>query len=163
MHMGILAGLKEAGVVPVAVFDSVDDSLRVSEMLLERGIGMVEITMRTSAALDCMEAVAAKVPEITMGAGSVFDSSMLRDARQAGAGFAVAAGFDMETVQTALDLDFPFVPGIATPSELMAALKYCSVIKVFPVALLGGVPYINAGGGPLCLQGLSSRAHRGRE
>ncbi|MCL1910829.1 MAG: bifunctional 4-hydroxy-2-oxoglutarate aldolase/2-dehydro-3-deoxy-phosphogluconate aldolase [Leptospirales bacterium] len=136
--------LKECGVVTVAVLDSIDDALALGEILEESGLNILEITMRTPAAIDCIKAAVKKFPKLTVGAGSVAGTSSLRQARDAGASFAVSAGLDMEIVEEAANLGIPFVPGAATPSELMAALKLCKIIKIFPAALLGGPAYINA-------------------
>jgi 2-dehydro-3-deoxyphosphogluconate aldolase/(4S)-4-hydroxy-2-oxoglutarate aldolase len=144
MALDILAKLKETRVVPVSVFDNVDDSLRVAEMLMKRNMSFIEVTMRTVEALDCIEAIARRFPEMALGAGSVLDGDMLKQAAGAGAAFAVAPGLDSEVLSLARYMNMPFVPGITTPSELMAAMKFGSIIKVFPAAVLGGVQYINA-------------------
>jgi len=136
--------LRECGVATVAVLDTVDDALALGGILEESGLNILEITMRTPAALDCIKAAVKRFPKLTVGAGSVAGASSLREARDSGASFAVSAGLDMEIIEEAGKLGIPFVPGAATPSELMVALKVCKIIKIFPAALLGGPGYINA-------------------
>ena len=136
--------LKECGVVTVAVLDTVDDVLALGEILEESGLNILEITMRTPAALDCIMAAVKKFPKLMVGAGSVANASSLREIQDSGASFAVSAGLDVKMVEEAGKLGIPFVPGAATPTELMAALRVCKIIKIFPAALLGGPAYINA-------------------
>ena len=140
--------LKKNGVVTVAVLDAVDDALALGEILEESGLNILEVTMRTPAALDCIRAAVKRFPKLMVGAGSVANSSLLKEVQDSGASFAVSAGLDVETIEEAAKLGIPFVPGAATPSELMAALKVCKIIKIFPAALLGGPAYINAVSSP---------------
>ena len=136
--------LKKNGVITVAVLDTVDDVLALGEILEEAGLNILEVTMRTPVALDCIRAAVKRFPKLIVGAGSVAGISSLKEAMDSGASFAVSAGLDAEVVEEADKLGIPFVPGAATPSELMAALKVCKLIKIFPAALLGGPAYINA-------------------
>ncbi|MDR3237588.1 MAG: bifunctional 4-hydroxy-2-oxoglutarate aldolase/2-dehydro-3-deoxy-phosphogluconate aldolase [Spirochaetia bacterium] len=140
----IAAELKKHKLVTVAVLDDPADALNLSEVLARRGLPFLEITLRTEAALDCIEAAAKNFPELTVGAGSVADIRSLQAAKNAGASFAVSAGFDSGIISAAEGLGMPFIPGAATPTEIMAALKFCKIIKIFPAALLGGSAYINA-------------------
>jgi 2-dehydro-3-deoxyphosphogluconate aldolase / (4S)-4-hydroxy-2-oxoglutarate aldolase len=136
--------LKKNPVVPVAVFRSADDACRVAEILLEGSITVLEITLRTDAAYECISRVAERFPEITAGAGSVLSAESLKRARDHGALFGVAPCVDREVADLAADLGIPFIPGIATPSELSLALKTSRIIKFFPASALGGIDYLKA-------------------
>lgn len=136
--------IKKVKVVPVAVFDKVEDCLRTAELLLENSFNVLEITLRTESAIKCIEAAVKKFPEMKIGAGSILGLSSLDSARDAGALFGVSPSLDMEIVERAVSLQFPYVPGVATPSEINMALKKCSVIKIFPASQLGGTEYLKA-------------------
>ncbi len=160
MALDILAKLKETRVVPVSVFDNVDDSLRVAEMLMKRNMSFIEVTMRTVEALDCIEAIARRFPEMALGAGSVLDGDMLKQAAGAGAAFAVAPGLDSEVLSLARYMNMPFVPGITTPSELMAAMKFGSIIKCVSGRCPGRSPVHKRHHRSLRLHGAAPHAHR---
>lgn len=135
-------------VVPVAVLDDEESTRRVTELLLANGFHTIEVTLRTDGALKSIETIAAEFPEMVCGAGSVLDTQMLEASRNAGARYAVAPAFDDEVIAEALDAGFPFIPGIATPTELLQALEYVDIVKVFPASVLGGVDFIRAVAAP---------------
>ena len=136
--------LSEVRVVPVCVFDEVDGALKTAELLLKHNVNIIEVTLRTPAAYDCISSICAEFPELITGAGSVFTAEAIDRAVDGGAVFAVSPCFDGKLLEHSYKKGIPYVPGVATPSELFAALKMCSVIKVFPAGSLGGVEYINS-------------------
>jgi len=131
-------------VIPVAQFDDSDAALRTAELLLKHSVSILEITFRTANAADILRNVAERFPALTVGAGSVLTAEALGAAIDAGADFCVAPGLDLSLVDAARARGCAFIPGVATPTEMTAALKQCDVIKLFPAAQLGGVDYIKA-------------------
>ena len=137
------------GVVPVVVLNDVKDAVPVAKALLKGGINVMEITFRTAAAKDCIAKVAAEVPEIQVGAGTVVNVEQLKEAVAAGAKFIVCPGSDPEIISEAAKLDVPVIPGVVTPSEIMAGLKLgVKVFKFFPAESYGGLKTIKALCGP---------------
>ena len=152
--MDFISKLRENKVIPVAVFDNSSDASRAAELLLKYNFKLLEITMRTQNAAECIRTLSNEFPELTVGAGSIDSPKVLQLAVDSGASFAVSAGLDAETISSAANMGIPFVPGAATPTELMTALKYVSIIKIFPASLLGGVDYINAICAPFAMKDL---------
>jgi 2-dehydro-3-deoxyphosphogluconate aldolase/(4S)-4-hydroxy-2-oxoglutarate aldolase len=137
-------------VVPVVVVESVDEAVALAEALLEGGIDVIEITLRSDAGLAAIEAVAARVPGMMTGAGTVTRAAELARVRDAGARFALSPGVTPALLDAARALRFPFVPGVATPGEAMAARDAgYTLLKCFPAAQLGGVEVLKAWAGPL--------------
>jgi 2-dehydro-3-deoxyphosphogluconate aldolase/(4S)-4-hydroxy-2-oxoglutarate aldolase len=142
--MEMIQLLKRNPVVPVAVVNKASDGLKLAEVLVAESITVIEVTARTPVAFETMARLRTDVPEITVGAGSLFDMESLKRAIDAGAVFGVAPCYDERVVDYAQSQSFPFVPGIATPSELNRALEKNPVIKLFPAKQLGGPDYIQA-------------------
>jgi 2-dehydro-3-deoxyphosphogluconate aldolase / (4S)-4-hydroxy-2-oxoglutarate aldolase len=142
--LGLASLLSTNRVIPVAQFDDRDAALRTAELLLKHSMTILEITFRTANAAEILHAVATRFPGLTVGAGSVLSADAMGAAVDAGAAFCVAPGFDPSLVEKARSRGCGFIPGVATPTEINAALKVCDVIKLFPAAQLGGVEYIKA-------------------
>ena len=137
------------GIVPVVVLEDEAQAVPTARALLKGGINAMEITFRTAAAKGSIAKVAAEVPEIIVGAGTVINVEQLRDAVAAGAKFIVSPGSDEEVIREAAKLGVPIVPGVATPSEIMLGLKLgIKVFKFFPAEVYGGVKAIKALCGP---------------
>jgi 2-dehydro-3-deoxyphosphogluconate aldolase/(4S)-4-hydroxy-2-oxoglutarate aldolase len=143
-EQAVLDELARTRVLPVV---AVDDPGVVGELcgaLLEGGIACIEITFRTAAAEEAL-ARAAGVSGMLVGAGTVLTPDQARAARGAGASFAVAPGTDAHVLAACDELELPFFPGIATPSELGSALHLGrTTVKVFPAAQLGGPAFLKA-------------------
>ena len=139
-----LSLLKKNKIIPVCVFDDPQRALKVAELLLKYSIDIIEVTIRTDSAYKCIEMIRKNFPEANVGAGSVLSIDSLNISKDRGACFAVAPCFDQEVVGFASSVNFPFVPGVSTPSELNSALKTCNVVKIFPAESLGGTGYIKA-------------------
>ena len=143
--------LSEVRIVPVCVFDEVDGALKTAELLLKHNVNTIEVTLRTSAAYDCIKSICDEFPDMITGAGSVFTAEAIDRAMDCVAVFAVSPCLDGKLIEHSYKKGIPYVPGVATPSELFAAIRMCSVIKVFPAGSLGGVEYINSMAAPFKL------------
>lgn len=144
-----LATLAQCGVVPVIAMESEADALPLADALLAGGLPVVEITFRTSAAAQAIALLCRERPEMLVGAGTVLSPENVDAAAAAGARFAVAPGFNPEVVRHARDRGLPFIPGVATPSDIEAGLSAgCALLKLFPAGALGGVAMLKAIAGP---------------
>lgn len=139
-------------VIPVAQFDDPGRARRIAELLLAASFSVIEITLRTEAAYDCIAAIRTAHPGMTVGAGSVLTADACLRAIDAGASFCVAPGTDPALIELAGTRSVPFVPGVATPTELTAALALCDLVKIFPASHLGGPDYIKAVAAPFRLK-----------
>jgi 2-dehydro-3-deoxyphosphogluconate aldolase/(4S)-4-hydroxy-2-oxoglutarate aldolase len=136
-------------VLPVVTFEHAADAVPVARALAAGGIYAIEVTLRTAAALDAMRAISAEVPEVLVGAGTILKPADLEAAIANGARFGLSPGCTRELLTAARSSPLPFVPGIATSSELMLALEHgFSTVKFFPAESSGGVRTLAALGGP---------------
>jgi 2-dehydro-3-deoxyphosphogluconate aldolase/(4S)-4-hydroxy-2-oxoglutarate aldolase len=136
-------------VVPVVVLENENDAVPLAEALLEGGVGIMEITLRSDAALASIEAIAKAVPEMQVGAGTVMGADDLLRVRDAGGQFSFSPGISPELLETSTEECITFIPGVATASEVMAAInagiKGC---KLFPATAVGGVDLLKGFAGP---------------
>ena len=147
--MDVLSRLAAAGVVPVVVLDKAEDAVPTARAMVAGGIDVMEITFRTAAAADSIRAVAAEVPEMLVGAGTVLNLEQCKLAVECGAKFIVSPGYDEETVAWCVENGVAVTPGCVTPTEIMAALKHgLKVVKFFPANVYGGLNAIKALSGP---------------
>jgi len=137
-------------VMPVIVIDDSSHAVPLAEALLEGGIRTIEITLRTPAAMDAIGAVAARCPNITVGAGTVNRAELARRARDAGAAFAVSPGTTKDVISGCRAAGLPLLPGAATVSEMMVLQdEGFSAVKFFPANASGGTAFIKALASPL--------------
>ena len=137
-------------VVPVIVISHVDQAVPMAHALLAGGIDVMEITLRHSAGLAAIEAVAKHVPEMQVGAGTVTRATEMQQVKNAGARFALSPGLSDALVQAAIDCQMPFMPGVMSPSEVMRARDHgFALMKLFPAAQAGGLGMLKALSGPL--------------
>jgi len=136
-------------VMPVLVINKVDKVEHLFEALIKGNLKVVEITLRTSCALKVIEIASKKFPSLMVGAGTVLNEKDLQDIKSAGASFAVSPGSTISLATKALDMKFPFLPGIANSSDIMnlISLGYKS-FKFFPAEAAGGINYIKSLNGP---------------
>lgn len=147
--MDVLSRLAASGVVPVVVLDKAEDAVPTAKAMLAGGIDVMEITFRTAAAADSIRAVAAEVPEMLVGAGTVVNLEQCKLAVECGAKFIVSPGYDEETVAWCVENGVAVTPGCVTPTEIMAALKHgLKVLKFFPANVYGGLTAVKALAGP---------------
>lgn len=140
----------QSRVLPVIVITEVAQALPLAHALLAGGIDAMEITLRHAAGLAAIEAVARALPEMHVGAGTVTRAVEVAQVRSAGARFALSPGFTPALVSAAIDARLPFVPGVMTPCEAMAARDVgFRLLKLFPAAQAGGVAMLQALAGPL--------------
>lgn len=133
--MNLREVFRPARVIPVAVFDDVGPAVTVAELLARFSFPVIEVTLRTAGSLECIAAIRDRVPDLIVGCGSVLSASDLDAAVSAGARFGFAPCLDEKVVEHAAGRGVPFIPGVATPSELNHALQLgCAVVKVFPAA-----------------------------
>jgi 2-dehydro-3-deoxyphosphogluconate aldolase/(4S)-4-hydroxy-2-oxoglutarate aldolase len=146
--MSVLDRIGDAGVVPVVVIDRADDAEPLGAALAGGGLRCVEVTLRTPAAVAAIGRLAAD-PALLVGAGTVLDVAQVDQAVEAGARFVVAPCLDVAVVRRCRALGVPVLPGIATPTEAMAAMREgLDAVKVFPAGPLGGRAFVAALGGP---------------
>ena len=137
------------GIVPVVVLEDVSQAVPTAHALLKGGINAMEITFRTAAAKGSIAKVAAEVPEMIVGAGTVINVDQVHDAVEAGAKFLVSPGSDADVIREAAKLNVPIAPGVVTPSEIMLGLKLgIKIFKFFPAENYGGLKTIKALCGP---------------
>ncbi len=137
--------LKQSPVVPVIVIHDENDAEPLARAILKGGINVLEITLRTNAAFSAIQMIAERVPEVIVGAGTVLNPYQLRKARDAGAQFAVSPGLTPELLEAAREDQFPFLPGVASASEIMQALQYdFTIVKPFPAEILGSTKWITS-------------------
>ncbi len=141
--------MRDAPVIPVIVLEDVAHAVPLARALVAGGIRMLEVTLRTPAALACIEAIAREVPEAVAGAGTVRSAADARSARDAGARFAVSPGYTAKVGRTCRELGLPLLPGVATGSEIMAASEDgYTELKFFPAMQAGGPAMLKAWSGP---------------
>lgn len=141
--MEMIETLGKAGIIPVIVIEDESKAVPLARALVSGGLPVLEVTFRTKAAPAAIAAIKREVPEAVLGAGTLLTPDMVRAAKQAGAQFGVAPGFDPVVMQAAKEVDLPMCPGIATASELSQALSAgCKMVKFFPAEAAGGVNMI---------------------
>jgi 2-dehydro-3-deoxyphosphogluconate aldolase / (4S)-4-hydroxy-2-oxoglutarate aldolase len=141
--------MADAPVIPVIVLHEVAHAVPLARALVAGGIRMLEVTLRTPVALQCMERIARDVPEAVVGAGTVRSAADAQAAALAGARFAVSPGYTPAVGRACHDLKLPLLPGVATGSEVMMAQEDGhQALKFFPAMQAGGIAMLKALGGP---------------
>ena len=148
MDIAAIAAL--APVIPVLTIERVGDAVPLARALSKGGLRAIEITLRTPAALDALAAIARDVPEAVPGVGTVLTASQFDRARAAGARFAVSPGSTTELLAAAHDAQLPYLPGVQTVSEaLAAAAEGFKLLKFFPADAAGGTSWLKSVAAPL--------------
>jgi len=141
--------LARVPVIPVLTIARLEHAVPLARALAAGGLDVLEITLRTPCALEAIAAMRAAVPDAIVGVGTLTRPDDLGDAERAGAQFGVSPGFSPELVAAAREVRYPLLPGIMTPSELMAArLAGFTALKLFPAQQAGGVGMLKALGAP---------------
>ena len=141
--------MKISPIVPVIAIEDAEDALPLARALLAGGIGLMEITLRTPAGIKAIEIIAKNLPQMAVGAGTVLNADDFKRAVDHGAQFVFSPGISLELMEISKSLNIPFIPGVATASEVMLALnngfEYC---KLFPATAVGGIETLNGFYGP---------------
>jgi len=156
MSQDVLARMEKAGIIPIVVIEDPSKAVQLGRTILDAGLDLIEITMRTERAMEAIKVVNKEVPELMVGAGTVFSVPVAREALSSGARFIVSPHLDEEIVTYCARKNVVCIPGIFTPSEIQRAIKAATrgtrkrsikdlplVMKVFP-ASTGGPGHITA-------------------
>ncbi len=136
-------------VVPVLTVDKLEHAAPLAKALFAGGLKVLEITLRTAVALDVIEAMRVAVPQAIVGAGTLVRPEDFKRAADVGSQFAVTPGLTPQLAEAAAGVDYPLLPGIVTPSEILQALQFgYDTLKFFPAQQAGGVPMLQAFAGP---------------
>ncbi|MBN8493363.1 MAG: bifunctional 4-hydroxy-2-oxoglutarate aldolase/2-dehydro-3-deoxy-phosphogluconate aldolase [Burkholderiales bacterium] len=136
-------------VIPVIVLQRVADAVPLARALVAGGVKVLEVTLRTAVALDCMRAIAQQVPEALVGAGTIRSVDDAKAALDAGCRFGVSPGYTRDIGLACQRIGLPLLPGVASASEVMAAnADGYSFLKFFPATAAGGIPMLKALAGP---------------
>jgi 2-dehydro-3-deoxyphosphogluconate aldolase / (4S)-4-hydroxy-2-oxoglutarate aldolase len=132
-------------VIPVVVVKDAADAVPIARALVDGGLPIIELTLRTPAAMDAIERIAAEVPDILVGAGTIVDTDQPKRAAAAGAQFLVSPGSTPRLRAAMRDSGLPHLPGVATVSEMLALLEDgYTEMKFFPAEAAGGATYLRA-------------------
>jgi 2-dehydro-3-deoxyphosphogluconate aldolase/(4S)-4-hydroxy-2-oxoglutarate aldolase len=141
--------LRAGPVMPVMVIKNLDDAVPLASALVEGGIRVLEITLRTPVALEAIERISRKVEGVIVGAGTIANPAQLQAAADAGAVFAISPGITPSLLGAAVKGDIALIPGIATLSELMLGMEFgLDHFKFFPAEAAGGIPMLKSIAGP---------------
>src|SRR6056300_659917 len=136
-------------VIPVIVIDNVEDAVPMAEALIEGGIRVLEVTLRSNCALQAIEAIAKNVPEAIVGAGTLRTKADATNAKIAGSQFAVSPGYSSNMGSICKEIDLPLLPGVSSGSEIMMANDDgYDFLKLFPAVAVGGVNLLKGFSGP---------------
>jgi len=145
----ITEALRRWRIVPVITIEDAKNAVPLSSALLAGGLPIAEITLRTPAALEALRRITHEQPEMFAGVGTVLNVRQAVQARSAGAHFVISPGFNRGVVEYCLEHDIPVYPGVATATEIEAALEAgLNLLKLWPIETLGGVKYLQLLSGP---------------
>ncbi|GAA9665514.1 bifunctional 4-hydroxy-2-oxoglutarate aldolase/2-dehydro-3-deoxy-phosphogluconate aldolase [Helicobacter pylori] len=149
MQDRIIEVLQISPIVPVVVIENIKDAVPLAQSLVEGGIHIIEVTLRSSCALEAIELIAKNVPKMRVGAGTILNPTQLEQAQNRGAEFLISPGLTIKLLEYAKKKDMPLIPGVSSSSEVMQALELgYSALKFFPAEYCGGVKLLNAFNGP---------------
>lgn len=141
--------MTQSPIIPVIEIDDLSKSIDLAQALIEGGINVLEITLRTDAAIDAISLIAKEVPSAIVGAGTVLNPGDLARVRDAGAAFAISPGCTDRLLQSATDINFPLIPGVSTGSEVMQGIDLgYTHFKLFPATSVGGISLLKSFAGP---------------
>ncbi len=136
-------------VIPVIVIQRLQDAVPLAQALVDGGVRVLEVTLRTKVALAAIEAIARAVPQALVGAGTIRSAADARAAKNAGSVFGVSPGYTAAVGAACVEAGLPLLPGVATASEVMAAqADGITFLKFFPATAAGGIPMLKALAGP---------------
>lgn len=137
-------------VIPVIRIESADQAVALARTLVDAGLKLLEITLRTPAALDAISRIAAEVPDAVVGAGTILSAHDLDRAARAGARFAISPGCTVSLYRASADAPIPLIPGVSTASEILLGMEHGhEQFKFFPAEAAGGIAMLKSWAGPL--------------
>ncbi len=149
MQDKIIEVLQISPIIPVVVIEDIKDAVPLAQSLVEGGIQIIEVTLRSSCALEAIELIAKNVPKMRVGSGTILNPTQLEQAQNRGAEFLISPGLTIKLLEYAKKKDMPLIPGVSSSSEVMQALELgYSALKFFPAEYCGGVKLLNAFNGP---------------
>jgi len=150
MPKEIESEIAKEGIIAVLEIESEKNAVPLAKALLEGGIGVIELMLRTPAAIPSISLIAKEVPQMFIGIGTIIEAGQAFFLhRRRAVRFGVSPGINSEIVKEAIAAGLPFAPGIATPSELELAISLgCRVVKLFPAEGLGGISYLKSVNAP---------------
>ncbi|WP_121017310.1 bifunctional 4-hydroxy-2-oxoglutarate aldolase/2-dehydro-3-deoxy-phosphogluconate aldolase [Helicobacter pylori] len=149
MQDKIIEVLQISPIVPVVVIENIKDAVPLAQSLIEGGIPIIEVTLRSSCALEAIELIAKNVPKMRVGAGTILNPTQLEQAQNRGAEFLISPGLTTKLLEHAKKKGMPLIPGVSSSSEVMQALELgYNALKFFPAEYCGGVKLLNAFNGP---------------
>ncbi|GAA9580146.1 bifunctional 4-hydroxy-2-oxoglutarate aldolase/2-dehydro-3-deoxy-phosphogluconate aldolase [Helicobacter pylori] len=149
MQDKIIEILQISPIVPVVVIEDIKDAVPLAQSLIEGGIHIIEVTLRSSCALEAIELIAKNVPKMRVGVGTILNPTQLEQAQNRGAEFLISPGLTIKLLEYAKKKDMPLIPGVSSSSEVMQALELgYNALKFFPAEYCGGVKLLNAFNGP---------------
>ncbi|MFT2696877.1 bifunctional 4-hydroxy-2-oxoglutarate aldolase/2-dehydro-3-deoxy-phosphogluconate aldolase [Helicobacter pylori] len=149
MQDKIIEVLQISPIIPVVVIENIKDAVPLAQSLIEGGIHIIEVTLRSSCALEAIELIAKNVPKMRVGAGTILNPTQLEQAQNRGAEFLISPGLTIKLLEHAKKKDMPLIPGVSSSSEVMQALELgYNALKFFPAEYCGGVKLLNAFNGP---------------
>lgn len=152
--MEFIENLKAVRVLPVIVIKDLGHAVPLAKALVEGGLNVLEITLRSAVALEAIRAISQEIKDVIIGAGTVINAEQFVEAADAGAKFVVSPGLTEEIVRASRDHLLPILPGVATASEIMKGISMgLNNFKFFPAEHIGGAPALKALGGPFAQVG----------
>ncbi len=149
MQDKIIEVLQISPIIPVVVVEDIKDAVPLAQSLVEGGIQIIEVTLRSSCALEAIELIAKNVPKMRVGAGTILNPTQLEQAQNSGAEFLISPGLTIKLLEHAKKKDMPLIPGVSSSSEVMQALELgYSALKFFPAEYCGGIKLLNAFSSP---------------
>lgn len=153
--MSIWDRIERCGVIAVLVIDDAARARPLAEALLAGGVDAMELTLRTDAALDALKIIRREVPDMLAGIGTILTPEQVEQVVEADGAFGVAPGYNPRVVRQAQSRGLPFAPGVATPSDIEAAVELgCRQLKFFPAEPAGGMAYLKSMMAPYAHLGL---------
>ena len=140
---------KNTSVIPILSINSLADSISIAKTLMNGGLNVLEVTLRTDYGLQAIKELKSSIPELIIGAGTVTTPDQFESANKAGADFIVSPGHTRDLLKAASEGNIPTIPGVSTPSEAMLAMDFgFNRLKLFPAETIGGVNFLRAINGP---------------
>lgn len=139
----------------VLTIDDTRTAAPLAKALVAGGVRAMELALRTPVAVECLRIIRAEVPDMLVGIGTILTGVQMREVSREGAAFGVSPGYSPELIDTALELEFPYAPGVMTPSEVQQAVNQgCPLLKYFPAETSGGTAHLAAMNAPFAHLGL---------